>query len=97
MSHNIDNITRVLEITKLGVPTLLNGVFQVTETKIGKSPTHYAGSFMARHDFQVLVEVRVYSATYVVLKLYRRGKAVETLREQTVEDAINKILIPAGF
>jgi hypothetical protein len=97
MAFSEANFRLMERLVALGVPSLLEGIFNVTESKNGKSPTHYLGAFIAQKEYKVLAEIRVYSPTYLVIKLYRRGQAAQTLREQSIDDAINKVLIPAGF
>jgi hypothetical protein len=91
------------ELTSLGTPLFFNGPVGVQEQKINKPPTEFFGSFIGNpqatpDDFpkgavDAIIEIRVYSASYYVIKTYRKGKPVKTEQRKTQEEAKEEILL----
>ena len=102
MSLNAQSLAIAQELTSLGVQLFFNSPVEVQEQKINKPSTEFYGSFISIHGvkpdgspsgvFESIVEIRVYSATYYVIKTYKKGVAVKTEQKKTQEEAKEEIL-----
>jgi hypothetical protein len=57
-----------------GTPTFLAEPVQVELQKIAKSPAKYVGCFIRSQDSTKLVEIKVYSPTFIIIVLYKKGE-----------------------
>jgi hypothetical protein len=77
-------------IAEGGRRILLPETLVVKNNKDGKPPTFFAGAFLQTTTNQTVVEVQVYSATFIMLKVYRkgsRGEPVEAKMQKTLDGA----------
>ena len=91
------------ELTSLGTQLFFNGPVGVQEQKINKPPTEFYGSFIGNlqsyndgfpnREVDTIIEIRVYSASYYVIKTYRKGKPAKTEQRKTQEEAKEEILL----
>ena len=79
----------VQRLCKHGAMVFFPDPLPVTEEKVGKPATEFVGAFMQNRTNQrhTLWEVRAYSPTYIVTKMYVKGMAVKTERHGSEEIA----------
>ncbi len=98
MSLSKQTLDIAQELTSLGSQLFFNGPVGVQEHKINKPSTEFYGSFIgilpfASRTVDTIIEIRVYSASYYVIKTYRKGKPVKTEQRKTQEEAKEEILL----
>ena len=103
MSLTAQSLAIAQELTNLGAQLFFKSPVEVQEQKINKPSTECYGSFIGTLQFapdgfptgavDVIVEIRVYSASYYVIKTYRKGKPVKTEQRKTQEEAKEEILM----
>ena len=72
------------DLSRLGPQLFFNSPVEVQEQKINKPATEFYGSFIGNQ--KVIIEIRVYSPTYYIVKVYRKGEAVKTDPLKTKEE-----------
>lgn len=97
MSLTTQSLAIAHELTSLGELLFFNSPVEVQEQKINKPSTEFYGSFIGCPSpmsgvVETIVEIRVYSATYYVIKAYKKGVAVKTEQKKTQEEAKEEIL-----
>lgn len=71
-----------------GHRVLLPETLVVKNEKDGKPPTYFAGAFVQSSSKQTVVEIQVYSATFILLKVYSknsRGTPVDAKMQKSMD------------